>query len=70
MTIAIKFDDSTGRITNRYFGPAPDSDWTETADSEWPTVDAGPDEVPTFHYDASTGDISVQYETVDTSQLP
>jgi hypothetical protein len=70
MTIAIKFDDSTGRITNRYYGAVPDTTWTETADSAWPTVDAGPDEVPVFYYDASTGDINVQYETVDTSQQP
>lgn len=68
MTIAIKYDDSTGRITNRYYDAAPDSMWTETADADWPTVDAGPDEVPRFYYDESTGDISVQYETVQTQQ--
>lgn len=65
MTIAIKFDD-TGRITNRYYDEPPDPTWTETTDSDWPTVDASPDEIPQFYYDESTGDISVQYETIDT----
>lgn len=36
MTIAIKFDDSTGRITNRYFDNAPDSSWIEVVDSDFP----------------------------------
>lgn len=66
MTIAIKFNESTGRITNQYYDAAPDPTWTETADSDWPDADPGPDEVPQFYYDESTGDISVQYETVDT----
>ena len=66
MTIAIKFDDSTGRITNEYYDEAPDSTWTETADADWPTADPGADEVPNFYYDESTGKISVQYETVET----
>jgi hypothetical protein len=68
MTIAIKFDDSTGRITNRYYGNAPDSTWVETIDSDWSDPNPAPDEIPVFYYDASTGTISIQYETVDTSE--
>jgi hypothetical protein len=66
MTIAIKFDDSTGRITNRYYDKAPNKTWIETADADWPEQNSDPDEIPKFYYDESSGEISVQYETVDT----
>jgi len=65
MTIAIKFDNNTGRITNRYFGDVPDSSWTEVAESDFPETNPSSDEIYHFYYDESTGDITVQYETVN-----
>lgn len=65
MKNAIKFDSSTGLITNRYFGHAPDSSWIEVDESDFPETNPTSDEIYHFYYDESTGDITVQYETVN-----
>jgi hypothetical protein len=65
MTIAIKYDDSTGRITNRYYDSAPNSEWTETLEGDWPKDNSGDNEVPRYFYDDATGEITVEYKTIE-----
>jgi hypothetical protein len=64
MTIAILYDDSTGRITNRYYDTKDDSTWTNTEDSAWPEDQSGEWEIPEYYYDEGTGDITIQYRTI------
>ena len=63
-TIAIKYD-SDGRIINRYIGSKDDDSWTNTDAAGWPDAEPGADELPHFYFDPTTGDITVEYETVE-----
>jgi len=61
MTVAIRYEADTGRITNRYFGGAKnEAGWVNTDDSEWPDPNVARDELPVYYYDNDTGGITVQ----------
>ena len=63
MTIAIKYDGDTGRITNRYYvGPKDGSGWVNTDESEWTEPNVARDELPVYYYDAKSDEITVQGE--------
>ena len=62
-TISIKTDDD-GQIINRFIGSKSGEDWIQTSDADWPDASPTEDETPQYFYDASTGEISVQYKTV------
>lgn len=68
-TIAIKYD-SDGLIINRYIGTKNDGAWTNTDAADWPEAEPGADEIPSFYFDPSSGDITVSYEQIDTSSQP
>lgn len=64
--ISIRYDDD-GRVTNRYMGERAGS-WTQIPDDEWPDADPGEDEIPRYYYDEETGEVSVEYEAVDSGE--
>ena len=63
-TIAIKYD-SDGRIINRYIGSKDGESWTNTDAADWPDAEPGADELPRYYFDPTTGDITVEYETIE-----
>lgn len=70
MTIAIKFDDETGRITNRYFINGKDEEeWVNTDESNWPEPDVARDEIPIYYYIESKDKITYQKERQVTENI-
>ena len=64
--ISIKYNDD-GRITNKYDGERAGS-WTKIADEEWPDADPDGDEIPRYYYDEESGEVYVEYETVEREE--
>jgi len=62
--ISIKFD-SSGKVTNRYFGDIDNGSWTKTNSSDWPEPEPSDDETYSFYYDESTGKITVEYSEIE-----
>ena len=67
MTISINTAslDEDGRIRNRYIGTHDGEEWIAIPDDEWPTDEGADDEIARYYYDSETGDVWIEYETVD-----
>jgi hypothetical protein len=63
--ISIKYD-GDGRIINRYIGLKDSDSWTLTNESDWPSDESGPDEVPQYYFNPDTDEISIQYRQLET----
>ena len=57
--------DADGRIRNRYNGEHDGDNWVAIPEAEWPEADAGDDEIPRYYYDENSGDVWVEYETIE-----
>ena len=57
--------DDDNRIVTKFNGSKDGDKWIQVSDDIWPDAEPADNERPHFYFDPKTGDITVEYETVE-----